>query len=107
MASEAILGPKIKHLCFRAGRASSPCMFVSHKYRREWLSYPLLGKAVSCTVSVVKANCVQDGACTNRVQIKGDKYFCGCPERPALVNRFRYLSVGLYVWKNDTATSEK
>ena len=28
----------------------------------------LLGKVVLCAVSVVKANCVQDGATTNRVQ---------------------------------------
>ena len=28
----------------------------------------LLGKAVSCTISVVKADCVQGGAATNRVQ---------------------------------------
>ena len=30
----------------------------------------LLGKAVWCTISVVKADCVQGGATTNRVQRK-------------------------------------
>ena len=55
-----------------------------------------------CTVSVAKANHVPDGATTSRVQkeisflwlttgLSGKSIF--------------YLSVGLYVWKNYTATS--
>ena len=62
----------------------------------------LLTKVVSCTVSVVKADCE---AATNHVR-KGDKYFCGY--QYALFGKsICYLSVGLYVWKYVTATSEK
>ena len=51
-------------------------MFTSRIQRREWL------QAISCTVSVVKADHVQGGATT-----KGDEYFCGY-QQPFLVNRF-------------------
>ena len=61
----------------------------------------LLAKAVSCAVSVVKADRVQGGAATNHVRRE-----ISISERPFLVNRF-VTFVGLYVWKNDTATSEK
>ena len=64
----------------------------------------LLAKAVSCTVSVVKADRVQRGAATKRTR---REISISVAVLPALINRFFYLSVGLYVWKNHTAKSEK
>ena len=52
----------------------------------------LLGKAVSCAVSVVKVDRAQIEAGTNFV--RGGKYFCGCPERPTLANRFVTFLLG-------------
>ena len=64
----------------------------------------LLAKAVSCSVSVVKADSVQGGGATNRVRKEIRILWL-----PAglLGKSIRYLSVGLYVWKDDTAMSEK
>ena len=47
-----------------------PCMFVLCKWAREWLLSQcnlLSAKALSCVISVVKANCVQDGAAMSHV----------------------------------------
>jgi len=62
----------------------------------------LLGKAVSCGVSVVKCSSQRRyKPCT-----KGSKYFCGWPEQPALVNGFVTFLLDC-TFKNDTAMSEK
>ena len=49
--------------------------------------YSLLAEAVSCTVSVVKADCVPGGASTNRVRREVNIIFYGY-QRPFLVNQF-------------------
>ena len=66
-------------------------------------SNSLLAKVVLCTVSVVKADRVLGGG--YKPYTKGDKYFCGY-KWPFFGKLICYLPVGLYVWKNDTATSE-
>ena len=65
--------------------------------------YLVLAKAVLRAVSVVKGR-----LCSRRNRYKqctkSDKCFCGYScgyQQPSLVNRL------FYVWKNDTATSEK
>ena len=64
----------------------------------------MLGKAVSCPISVVKGDCVQGGGDTNYVQI--DISILWLPM--ALSGKpIYYLSVRLYTSKNDTFTSKK
>ena len=54
----------------------------------------LLAKAVSCAISVVKANHVQGGAATNRVRREVFLWLL----MALFSNSTCYLSVGLYVW---------
>ena len=57
-----------------------------------------------CPVSVVKTDSVQGGGVTNRVR-REIKY--SVATNGSFGKSICYLSVGLYVWKNDTAMSEK
>ena len=61
----------------------------------------LFAKALSCIISVVKADRVQDGAATSR-----NKCFCGY-QRAFSANRFVTFLLDCKFWKNDTAMSVK
>ena len=64
----------------------------------------LFAKALLYTVSVVKANHLEDRA--TKSCVRREITIVWLPT--ALFGKsICYLSVGLYVWKNDTATSEK
>ena len=69
---------------------------------REWL---LLTKALLCTVSVVKANFVQDRAATSQLCAKGDKCFCDY-QRAFLENQFVTFLFDCKLWIYNTAKSE-
>ena len=64
----------------------------------------LFAKAILSTVSVVKADRVQGRAATNHVR---REISISVAALNGFGEQFCYLFVGLYVWKNDTALSEK
>ena len=71
------------------------------RFKERVTADSLLGKAVSCAISVVEADRVQGGAATKRVRRE-------ISISVAALNGPHFgKPVGLYVWKNDTATSEK
>ena len=67
----------------------------------------MLAKAVSCAIPVVKADDnIQGRGIHDKLCTKGDKYSVAT-NGPFFGKSICYLSVGLYVWKNDTAKFEK